>query len=255
MGDKPTGSLLQAYWATSNRRVILWTVINKFVEEDAKDAAKDNATSSKEKTSSEAKKSNDKSSSKAKSADRTAKLSQISKLVERAKTTDLGRLSPFLLSTQEAMAKQRKVCPMNLRGEVCTTNNCGNKHPKVCIVAAHGKGKIPKATCTLWQMRVPFAGTGAMTTQGNFTGRRSGPNSSPGRKENNNKAKQVRPAKPDMITKLKTKAKELKARIRTAKDQGMMMLQGITYRQVVEGPVVPLQPPVHVAPRAQQQQA
>jgi hypothetical protein len=137
---------------------------------------------------------------------------------------------------------------------VCKANNCGNKHPKVCIVAGHGKEKIPKAKCTLWHMRVPFAG--ATTTQGNFTGRRSGPNPSPGSKgNNNNQAKQFRPAKPDMIAKLETKAKaeELKARIRTAKDQGRMMLQGITYRQVVEGLVVSLQPPVPVAPRAQQQ--
>jgi hypothetical protein len=43
-------------------------------------------------------------------------------------------------------------------GEVCTANNCGNKHPKVCLVADHGKGKIPKATYTLWHIRVPFAG-------------------------------------------------------------------------------------------------
>jgi hypothetical protein len=44
------------------------------------------------------------------------------------------------------MDKTRKVCPVNLRGEVCTASNCGNKHPKVCLVADHSKGKIPKAT-------------------------------------------------------------------------------------------------------------
>jgi hypothetical protein len=152
------------------------------------------------------------------------------------------------------MAKQRKVCPM-ISGGRCARPTTGVTNTlKVCIVAAHGKGKIPKARCTLWHMQVPFAG--ATTTQGNFTGRRSSPNPSPGSKgNNNNNAKQVRPAKPDMIAKLETEAKaeELKARIRTAKDQGRMMLPGITYQQVVEGPVFPLQPPVPVAPRAQQQ--
>jgi hypothetical protein len=48
-----------------------------------------------------------------------------------------------------------KVCPVNLRGEVCTADNCGSKHPQVCLVADHGKGKIPKSTCVLWHMRMP----------------------------------------------------------------------------------------------------
>jgi hypothetical protein len=240
MGNVLTGSLSQAYWATGtwNRRVVLWTVINKFVEDDAKGAAKDNATSSgeeetssEEKTSFQAKKSNDKPSSKVKSA----KLAKLSKLVEMAKSTDLWCLSPFVPLTQEAMAMQRKVCLVNLRGKVCTANNCVNKHQKVCIVATHGKGKIVKATCALWHMRVPFAGK---ATHGNFTGRRSGPNPSPGSKKSNSSKAKVRPAKPDMNhVKLEAtaKAEELKARIRKAK----MMLQGVTYRQVVEGPVVP----------------
>jgi hypothetical protein len=61
----------------------------------------------------------------------------------------------------------------------------------------------------------------------------------------------VRPAKPDMnLVKLEAtaQAEELKARIRTAK----MMLQGVTYGQVVEGPVVLPQPPVQVPLRNQQ---
>jgi hypothetical protein len=126
MGDKPTGSLLQAYWAlgTGNRRAIPWDIINKFVEEATKGPAKDNATSSggddvkgaakvsatssgKEKTSIEAKESNDTTSSK-------AKLAKLAKLVEMAKSTDLWCLTPFVPSTQEAKAKQRKVCPVNL---------------------------------------------------------------------------------------------------------------------------------------------
>jgi hypothetical protein len=49
-------------------------------------------------------------------ADRAAKLSKLSKLVERAKTTDMWCLLPFVPTTQEAMAKQRKVCPINLGG-------------------------------------------------------------------------------------------------------------------------------------------
>jgi hypothetical protein len=156
---------------------------------------------------------------------------------------------PFVPLTQEAKAKQRKVCPVNLRGEVCMANNCGNKHPKVCIVADHGKGKIPKATCALWHMRVLFAGK----TQGNFTQRRSGPNPPPSSRGSNSSNAKVRPAKPDKyLIKLKAKAnaEELKTR----------MLQGVTYSQVVGGPVVPPQAPAHVAPRSssctsQQQQA
>jgi hypothetical protein len=92
-------------------------------------------------------------------------------------------------------------------------------------------------------MRVPFAGK----TPRNFTGRRSGLNPTPGSKGSN--SSKARPAKPDKyLVKLKAeyRAKELKARIRLAK----MMLQGITYSQVVG--VVPLkyQPKLHHAAAA-----
>jgi hypothetical protein len=69
---------------------------------------------------------------------------------------------------------QDKVCLVNLWGEVCTASKCGNKHPKVCIVADHSKGKIPRATCSLWHMHVQFA-----KNPGNVTGRRKGPNPPP----------------------------------------------------------------------------
>jgi hypothetical protein len=147
---------------------------------------------------------------------------------------DLWCLSPFTPVTQEAMDKTRKVCPVNLRGEVCTASNCGNKHPKVCLVADHSKGKIPKATCSLWHMRVPFAGNAGIVT-----GRRNSPNLPPGSK--GSKAK-IRPAKPDTkLTQLEATAmaEELKARIRAAK----MMSQGVSYSQVVQA-----QAPVYVAP-------
>jgi hypothetical protein len=84
-------------------------------------------------------------------------------------------------------------------------------------VADHGKGKIPKATCTLWHMRIPRG-----IPRGNSTGNNS---------SNNN----ARPAKPDnnnkYLIRLKAeyRAKELKARIRATK----MMSQGITYSQMV----------------------
>jgi hypothetical protein len=67
---------------------------------------------------------------------------------------------------------------VNLRGEVCMANNCGSKHPKVCLVGDHDKGKIPKATCALWHMQVPFASPRGKS-QGNSTGRRSGPKPPP----------------------------------------------------------------------------
>jgi hypothetical protein len=99
-------------------------------------------------------------------------------------------------------------------------------------VADHGKGKIPKATCSLWHMRVPFTAK----WQGIFTGRRSGPKPPHGNKGNN--GNNVRLAKPDgYLVELEAEyqAEELKARIRAQK----MMLQGFTYSQVVEGPAVP----------------
>jgi hypothetical protein len=70
-------------------------------------------TYSKAKTSS--KTNDEKSASEANSsqADRAVKLF---KLVEKAKTTDMWCLSRFVLTMQEAMAKQMKICPINLRG-------------------------------------------------------------------------------------------------------------------------------------------
>jgi hypothetical protein len=224
MGDKPVG-LTQAYWDTRNRRVIPWDAINRLAaeqgggppsetpngEDDVKRMVNaGNATSVEEgnhnATSSE------------------AKLSKLAKLA-------LWCLLPYITLLQEAKDKQRKVCPVNLRGEFCTANNCGSKHPKVCLVANHGKGKIPKATCTLWHMRVPLTGK----SQGNFTERRSGPKPPPGSKGNN--GNNARPAKPDKyLVKLEAEycAEELKARIRAQK-----MSQGVRFSQVVEGPTVP----------------
>jgi hypothetical protein len=148
---------------------------------------------------------------------------KLAKWVKLVRSTALLCLSPFTPVTPKAMDKTRKVCPDNLRGEVCTASNCGNKHPKVCLVSDHDKGKIPKATCSLWHMRVPFAGNA-----GKVTGRRNGPNPPPGSKGSNGSKAKVRPAKPDTnLVKLEAtaKAEELKARIRAAK----MMSQGISY--------------------------
>jgi hypothetical protein len=162
--------------------------------------------------------------------------SKLAKRVKLARSTDLRCLSPFTPVTQEAMDKPRKVCPFNLWGEVCTASNCGSKHPKVCLLADHSKGKIPKATCSLWHMRVPFAGS-----TGNVIGRRNGPNPPPGGSKGS-KAKVVQPAEPDTkLAKLEATAmaEELKARIRAAK----MMSQGVSYSQVVQAHA-----PVYVAP-------
>jgi hypothetical protein len=96
-------------------------------------------------------------------------------------------------------------------------------------------GKIPKATCSLWHMRIPFAGNA-----GNSTGRRNGFNHPPGSK--GSRAKVVRSAMPDRkLAKLTATAlaEELKARIRTAK----MMSQGVSYSQLAQAPA-----PVHIMP-------
>jgi hypothetical protein len=153
-----------------------------------------------------------------------------------ARSTALWCLSSFTPVTQEAMDKTRKVCPVNLRGEVCRASNCGNKHPKVCLVADHRKGKIPKVTCLLWHMCVPFAGNAGAGNAGNVTRRRNGPNPPLGSKGSKTKVK------PDTkLAKLEATAmaEELKTRIRAAK----MMLQGVSYSQVVQA-----QAPVYVAP-------
>jgi hypothetical protein len=148
-------------------------------------------------------------------------------LVKLAKSTDLWCLSLYVPLSWEAKdkQKQRKVCPVYLRGEVCTADNCGNKHPEVCLVADHGRGKIPKATCMLWHMRIP----------------RENPiwnsNSS---SNNNNKDKYL------IRLEAECRAEELKARIRATK----MMSQGITYSQMVEGPPHRDRVQAHIAPRA-----
>jgi hypothetical protein len=96
-------------------------------------------TSSKAKTSSEA--NDDKTSSGAKlsfQADRAAKLA---KLVEKAKTTDMWCLSRFLSTTQEAMAKQKKICPINLRGRCARRTTAGKNTPRSATLPPTAKGK------------------------------------------------------------------------------------------------------------------
>jgi hypothetical protein len=98
-----------------------------------------------------------------------AKFTKLANLVERAKSTDLWCLSLHVPLEAKDKQKQRKVCPVSLRGEVSTADNCGSKHPQVCLVANHSKGKIPKSTCMLWHMRIPRenpTGTSATTTPG-----------------------------------------------------------------------------------------
>jgi hypothetical protein len=145
--------------------------------------------------------------------DKLAKSAKLAKLVERAKSTDLWCLLQHVPLEVKDKEKQRKVCPVNLRGEFCTDDSCGSKHPQVCLLADHSKGKIPKSTCMLWHMRIP---------RENPTGNIS----------NNN----ARPAKLDdkYFARLEAEcwAEELKARIRATK----LMSQDITYSQMVEGP-------------------
>jgi hypothetical protein len=137
---------------------------------------------------------------------------------------------PYIPLLQEAKDKQRKVCLVNLRGEVCTTNNCG-KHLKVCLVADRCKGKVPKTMCSLWHMRVPFTAK----WQGNFTERRSSPKPPPALRETT-ATMSGRPSRRSTSSSSRQyRAEDLKARIRAQK----MMLQGFPYSQVVEGPAVP----------------
>jgi hypothetical protein len=158
----------------------------------------------------------------------------LAKRVKLARSTALWCLSPFTPVTQEAMDKTRKVCPVNLRGEVCTASNCKNKHPKVCFVADHSKGEDPQGDVLAVAHASPICGK-----RGKHHREEERPQPSPGSK--GSKAK-VRPAIPNAnLVKLEAtaKAEELKARIRVAK----MMSQGISYSQLVQA-----QEPVHVTP-------
>jgi hypothetical protein len=158
MGDKPTGSLLQAYWASGDKRAIPWDVINKFVEANTKDnaissgeggvkgTAKVNPTSSKEDNAKGVAKVSATSSEKSSSE---AKLAKLAKQVEMAKSTDLWCLYLFLPLTQEAKAKQRKVCPVNLRGEVCTSTTAVTNTQKSASwpTTARGRSGRQPASC------------------------------------------------------------------------------------------------------------
>jgi hypothetical protein len=240
MGDKPTSSLLQAYWAsgTGNRRVIPLDVINKFVEDNAKGAAKDNVTSSegdnvkraakgnatynrKEKTSIKAKESNDTTSSKANWA-------KLAKLVKMAKSMDLWCLMLYVLLMQEAKAKQRKVCPVNLRGRCAqlTTAATNTQKSASCPTTARERSQRPRVRC------------GTCGSSSEAKPRETSPEGGaaptlPGSKGSNSSKCKVLPSQPDMnLVKLDAtaKAEELKTRIRAAK----MMSQGVTYSRVVE---------------------
>jgi hypothetical protein len=54
---------------------------------------------------------------------------------------------------------------------------CGNRHPDVCGLTAHGKGRIDKSECRYWHMR--------SVASGNRSGRRQDPRPSPVRRSNN----------------------------------------------------------------------
>jgi hypothetical protein len=172
-GYVPVG-LTQVYWDTGDRQVISWDTIHKLAAEQDSTNVEDNGTKrvvNAVVNATSVEEDNHNTSSEAKSA----KLAKLAKLARLAKSTSLWCLMPYIPLTQEAKDKQRKVCLVNLRGEACTASNCGSKHPKVCLMADHNKGKIPKATCWLWHMRYPFTAK----LQGNFTGRRSGPKPPP----------------------------------------------------------------------------
>jgi hypothetical protein len=82
-----------------------------------------------------------------------SKSAKLARLVKLAKSTSLWCLSPYVLLSQEARDKdkqrQRKVCLVNLRGEVCTADNCGSKHPQVASWPTTGRGRSPspRACC------------------------------------------------------------------------------------------------------------
>jgi hypothetical protein len=108
-------------------------------------------------------------SSKAKSAP-LAKSAKLANLVELAKSTDLWCLSPHVPLEAKNKQKQRKVCPVNLRGEVCTADNCGSKHPLRSAswpTTARGRSPRPGAYCGICgsQGETP-PGTAATTRPG-----------------------------------------------------------------------------------------
>jgi hypothetical protein len=222
-GDVPVG-LTQEYWDTGDRQVIPWDPIHRLAAEqngtpetsNAEDAAKHvvnavvnavNATSFEE--------GNHNTPSKAKSA-------KLAKLVKLAKSTALWCLLPYVPLSQEAKDKQRKVCPVNLRGRSArpTTAAAGTQRSVSWPTTARGRSPKPCACCGTCRSR------SRPSCRETSPGGGAAPSFPPGSKGNN--SNNTRPAKPDKyLVKLEAeyRAEELKARIRAQK----MMSQGFTY--------------------------
>jgi hypothetical protein len=201
-------------------------------EDDVKGAAKVCATSSEEDNVKGADKVNATTSGEEMSCS-GAKLAKLAKLVEMAKSSDLRCLMPFVPSTKEAKAKQRKVCPVNLRGGLYG-QHLRQQTPKSLHCVRPRQGEDPEGLVRA----VAHVGHVRRQKPGKLHREEERPNPTPGSKGSNSSKAKVRLAKPDIIlVKLEATAKteELKARIRVAK----MMSQGVTYSQVVGDPFSP----------------
>jgi hypothetical protein len=149
MGDKPVG-LTQAYWDTRNRRVIPWDVINRLAAEEVPPSETPNGEDNvnrvvKVVNATSVKEGNPKATSS------EAKSAKLAKLVKLAKSRALWCLLRCIPLSQEAKDMQRKVCPVNLQGEVCTalptTAAASNLRSASWPTTARGRSPNPRARC------------------------------------------------------------------------------------------------------------
>jgi hypothetical protein len=151
MEDKQTGSLTQAYWASGDKRAIPWDVINKFAEDDSVETSSKeddvkgavNATSSAVSATS-VKEDDVEGATKANVTSSKAKSAKLAKLVKMAKSTDLGCLLLFVPLLQEAKAKQRKVCPLKLRGRSARPITVAANTPRSASWPTTARGRSPR---------------------------------------------------------------------------------------------------------------
>jgi hypothetical protein len=216
MGDKPA-SLRQAYWATGDRRAIPWVVINRLAEDDpCKTSSEEDDVKGAVSATPSAVNATSVEEDKSRATSIKVKLARLAKLVKMAKSMDLWCLLPYVPLSQEAKDKQRKVCPVNLRGRSARPTSAAASIPRSALwpTTARGRSPRPRAHCGTCRSRLRASPRPRETSMGGGAAP-SLPLCSKGNNSNN-----ARPAKLDQyLVKLEAEyhAEELKARIRAKK--------------------------------------
>jgi hypothetical protein len=89
-----------------------------------------------------------------------AKWAKLAKLVKLAKSTEQWCLSPYVPLSQEAKDKQRKVCPVNLRGRSARPTTAATSTPRSASwpTTARGRSPRPLAHCGTYESRLRVPG-------------------------------------------------------------------------------------------------